>query len=299
MKITITGSLGNISHPLTQLLTAKGHQVTVVSHNPERAAAILQLNAIPAIGSIEDTDFLLQAFANADAVYTMIPPNYQTADLRGYIKSVGERYADAIARTGVRYVVNLSSIGAHIPDGPGPTSANYYVEQQLNALKDVSVLHLRPGMFYNNFFGSIDMIRHQHMIGNNFDATAPIVMSHPHDIAAAAAAALDTLSFSGKSVQYIASDEKNGAEVATLLGQAIGKPDLAWIGFSDDAMLQGMLQNGLSEQMAKIYVIEIGVALREGTLFEDYRQHEQLAFGERSFADFALEFAGVYNSQHA
>lgn len=299
MKITITGSLGNISQQLTQLLTAKGHQVTVVSHNPERAVAIQQLNAIPAIGSIEDTDFLLRAFANADAVYTMIPPNFQTADLRGYIKSVGERYADAIAQTGVRYVVNLSSIGAHIPDGPGPTSANYYVEQKLNALKDTAVLHLRPGMFYSNFFGSMDMIRHQNIIGNNFDGTARIVLSHPHDIAAAAAEALDTLSFSGKSVRYIASDEKNGAEIATLLGQAIGKPDLAWIGFSDEALLQGMLQNGLSEQMAKIYVIEIGVALREGTLFEDYRQHEQLAFGERSFADFAQEFAGVYNGQHS
>lgn len=298
MNITITGSLGNISQQLTQLLTAKGHQVTVVSHNPERAAAIEQLHAIPAIGSIEDTDFLLQAFAKADAVYTMIPPNFQTTDLRGYIKSVGERYAAAIAQTGVRYVVNLSSIGAHIPDGPGPTSANYYVEQKFNALKDVQVLHLRPGMFYSNFYGSMDMIRHQNILGNNFDATANIVMSHPHDIAAAAAEALDTLSFSGKSVRYVASDEKNGAEIAALLGHAIGKPDLAWIGFSDDAMLQGMLQNGLSEQMAKIYVIEIGVALREGTLFEDYRQHQQRAFGERSFADFAKEFAFVYNSQN-
>jgi uncharacterized protein YbjT (DUF2867 family) len=298
MNITITGSLGNISQPLTQLLTAKGHRVTVISHHPERAQAIEALGAIPAIGSIEDANFLLQAFAKADAVYTMIPPNFHTTDIRGYMKNVGERYADAIAQTGVRYVVNLSSIGAHMPDGPGPTGANYYVEQKLNALENVHVLHLRPGMFYTNFFGSMDMIRHQNIIGNNFDATANIVLSHPHDIAAAAAEALDTLSFNGKTVRYVASDEKNGAEIAAILGQAVGKPDLAWMGFSDEALLQGMLQGGLSEQMATVYVVEIGVALREGTLFEDYRRHEQEAFGQRSFADFAQEFAFVYSSNN-
>lgn len=296
MNITITGSLGNISQPLAEQLIAKGHQVTVISHNPERAQAIEQLQAIPAIGSIEDAHFLLKAFNNADAVYTMIPPNYHTTDIRAYMKAVGDRYARAIAQAGVGHVVNLSSIGAHIPDGPGPTGANYYVEQQLNALKDTHVLHLRPGMFYTNFYGSMPMIRHQHIIGNNFDATANMVLSHPHDIAAAAADALNTLSFTGNTVRYIASDEKNGGEIAAILGQAIGEPSLNWVEFSDEAMLQGMLQNGLSEQMATVYVIEIGVALREGTLFEDYRQHAHQAFGQRSLTDFAKEFAFVYNA---
>lgn len=296
MNITITGSLGNISQPLATQLIAKGHQVTVISHNPERAAAITQLNAIPAIGSIEDGDFLLRTFKNADAVYLMIPPNFQAADIHAYMKSAGDRYTAAIAQAGVKHVVNLSAIGAHLPDGPGPNSANYYVEQQLNALPDTHVLHLRPGMFYTNFYGSLSMIKHQHIIGNNFDAGTSMVLSHPHDIAAAAAEALDALSFTGKTVRYIASDEKNGAEIAGILGEAIGQPELKWIGFSDDDMLQGMLQNGFTEQMARVYVIEIGVALREGTLFDDYRKHAATAFGERRLVDFAKEFAFAYNA---
>jgi len=296
MNITITGSLGNISQPLATQLIAKGHHVTVISRNPEKAAAITQLNAIPAIGSIEDADFLLRTFKNADAVYIMIPPNFQATDIHGYMKSAGDRYTAAIEQAGVKHVVNLSAIGAHLPDGPGPNSANYYVEQQLNALTDTHVLHLRPGMFYTNFYGSMPMIKHQHIIGNNFDAATSMVLSHPHDIAAAAAEALDTLSFTGKTVRYIASDEKNGAEIAGILGAAIGKPELQWIGFSDEDMLQGMLQNGFTEQMARVYVIEIGLALREGTLFDDYRKHAATTFGERRLTDFAKEFAFAYNA---
>lgn len=295
MKITITGSLGNIGQRLTQQLTAKGHEVTVVSHTPERAAAITALQAIPAIGQITDPAFLQRAFAGADAVYTMIPPHY--TDVINYMKTVGEHYAAAIAAAGVKYVVNLSAIGAHLPDGPGPTKGNYYVEQQLNALPGVHVLHLRPGMFYTNFFGAVPMIRHQHILGNNFGADVKMVLSHPRDIADAAAMALDTLSFSGKSVRYIAGDEKNGAEIVEILGRAIGQPELSWVAFPDEGLLQGMIQSGMSEEMARVYMIEIGIALREGGLFEDYRLHESEAYGIIKLEDFAGEFAAVYASQ--
>ena len=296
MKITITGSLGNIGQRLTERLTAKGHQVTVVSHHPDRAKDIRQLNAIPAIGSVDDHDFLLRAFEGADAVYTMIPPNPFTTDIRAYMKSVGSGYAKAIEQTGVRHVVNLSSIGAHIPDGPGPSGANHYVETRLNELKDTNVLHLRPGMFYTNFFGAIQMIKHQGIIGNNFDATVNIVLSHPRDIADAAAEALDTISFTGKNIHYVAGDEKNGGEIAAILGNAIGRPELTWVAFSDEQLLQGLLQNGFTGQMASVYVIEIGVALRKGILFDDYRENKRKASGKTTLTDFAGEFAAVYKN---
>ena len=38
MKYVVTGSLGNISKPLAERLIAAGHEVTVMSSNPEKAA---------------------------------------------------------------------------------------------------------------------------------------------------------------------------------------------------------------------------------------------------------------------
>jgi uncharacterized protein YbjT (DUF2867 family) len=52
MKITVTGSLGNISKRLTEQLVKQGHKVTVISHNQDKAAAIAALGAKAAIGSI-------------------------------------------------------------------------------------------------------------------------------------------------------------------------------------------------------------------------------------------------------
>ena len=112
MKITITGSLGNVSRPLAERLIAQGHQITVVSHNPEKVQEIESLQAKPAIGSVEDFNFLVRAFAGADAVYTMIPPNFKVSDYGQFTLSVRENYAMAIEQASVNYVINFSSVGS-------------------------------------------------------------------------------------------------------------------------------------------------------------------------------------------
>ena len=68
MKITITGSLGHISKPLTIELLQRGHEVVVISSNPEKQKEIEALGATAAIGSLEDVDFLVKNFTGADAV---------------------------------------------------------------------------------------------------------------------------------------------------------------------------------------------------------------------------------------
>lgn len=80
MKIILTGSLGHISKPLAQELIQKGHEITVISSNPERKKDIEALGAKAAIGSIEDTTFLTSAFTGTDAVYCMLPPSFNEPD---------------------------------------------------------------------------------------------------------------------------------------------------------------------------------------------------------------------------
>jgi nucleoside-diphosphate-sugar epimerase len=294
MKLTVTGSLGNIGRILIEKLVSARHEVRVVTSNTERTKEIEQLNAIPLVGSVEDYAFVKKAFEGSDAVYLMIPPNFRATDLKQYIKTVGEQYARALKETAVKYVVNLSSIGAHLENGLGPTGSNFYVEQKLNELQQVNVLHLRPGMFLTNFYGAIPMIRHQNMVGNNFSGSVNLPLTHPRDIAEAAFKALNDLSISGKQIQYIVSDEKNGFEVARALGNAVGKPNVNWTEFSDDQLLAALTQSGFSEQMAKVYMVEIGVALRDGSFMEDYNKNKAQSVGGTTLQDFSKEFAMAY-----
>jgi uncharacterized protein YbjT (DUF2867 family) len=295
MKITVTGSLGNISRVLVRKLVAKKHEVKVISSQANRATEIEKLGALPLIGSVEDYGFVEKSFRGSDAVYLMIPPNFNVPDYGAFTSQTGKNYADAIKKVGIAYVVNLSSAGSPLAGIP-PLNHYQNLECWLDELSSIHVLHLRPGGFYSNFYGSIGMIKHQGIVGNNFADDVPVVLSHPVDIAEAAFTAFNTLSYSGRNVQYIVSDRKTGREIAQILGAAINKPDLKWIQFSDEQLLTGLMQNGFSRDAAQHYIVDMGIAIRTGLLENQYRQNPHSVFGKRSFAEFAEEFAKVYGS---
>lgn len=296
MKYVITGGAGHISKPLTEKLLSAGNQVTVIGRNADNLKVLTDAGAIAAIGSIEDIDFLTTAFKGADAVYTMVPPKWDAADWKAYIGKIGQNYAEAIKNAGVKYVVNLSSVGAHMPDGCGPVSGLYRSEQALNQLSAVNIKHLRPAYFYQNLLSNIGLIQHAGIMGGNFSAgdhKFPIV--DPGDIAAAAAEELLQLTFRGHNVRYIASDEVSTDGIAKSIGNAIGKPELSWVKFPDEQALQGMIQAGLSEEVAKNYV-EMGVASDNGMMSEDYFNNRPSTLGKIKLDDFANVFAAVYNA---
>jgi uncharacterized protein YbjT (DUF2867 family) len=294
MSIVVTGSLGHISLPIVKQLISGGKDVTVISSNADKKPDIEALGAKSAIGSITDEQFLQATFAGATAVYTTVPPYFAHSDWKGYIESVGKKYADAIKKAGVQYVVNLSSIGADKPAGVGPVTGLHYVEKALNELEGVNVLHLRPGFFYYNFLNNISLIKQHGIIGGNYGNDTKLVLVHTNDIAKVAADALLSLSFSGKSVKYISSDERKTSEVAAVLGAAIGKPALPWVDFKDEDTFGAMVGAGLTEEMAKNYV-EMGAAARTGIMFEDYYKN-QPARGIIKLETYAKEFAEAYNA---
>jgi uncharacterized protein YbjT (DUF2867 family) len=291
MNITITGSLGNISRPLTQILVNAGHQLTVISSNEKNAGEIKAMGATPAIGSVEDVAFLTSAFANADIIYTMTPNNFGAPDQRAYMVNVGNSYLAAIKNAGVKRVVNLSSIGADLADGTGPIKGLHDIEHILNTLTDVDIKHLRAGFFYTNFYNDIALIKNLGFTGSNYNSETLMVLVHPRDIATEIANQVN-LGFTGKSVRYVYSDEQTAATVAKTLGNAIGKPELAWVEFTNEQLLDGMLQAGLPAPVAKNYV-EMGEAMGSGILSADFNLHKPSA-GETKLSEFAAEFAAKF-----
>ncbi len=294
MKITITGSLGNISGPLAAALVKAGHQVTVVSSSENRKAEIEALGATAAIGSVEDVGFLTGAFKGADVVYTMVPQQHDSDDYKGFIRKTAKNIAEAVKAAGVTHVVNLSSIGAHLPAGTGPIAGMHDGEEILNKLDGVIIKHLRPASFYYNFFANIGMIKHSGILGGNYPADTRLVLVHPKDIADAAFEEI-TSPFTGTSIRYIASEETTAAEVTKIVGAAVGKPELPWVEFTDEQSIGGMQQAGLSGDVAK-NLTEMGNATNSGIIWEDYDKHKP-ALSKRKFEDFVRgEFLAKYNA---
>lgn len=292
MKITITGSLGNIGKPLAKKLMAAGHQVTVVSHTEKRRAEIEALGAQAAIGSVNDATFLTNAFKDADAIYTMVPPSMGGSNILENTGLAGEALARAIRESGVKRVVMLSSLGADLQAGTGPIAGLYKVEQHFQKLEGVSVTFLRAGYFYVNFYNDVPMIKGMKIMGGNFAPGTLLPLVHPDDIAAAAAEELQ-LKPKESGVRYIVSDLKTPLELARALGAATGIPELPWIEFSDEQALEGMTQAGLPEELAGLYT-EMGRGFRTGMITKHFLESGSPVTGKIKLEEFANEFASKF-----
>ncbi|RWY55552.1 NmrA family NAD(P)-binding protein [Mucilaginibacter gilvus] len=299
MKIILTGSLGHISAPLTKELVQKGHAVTVISSKAEKQSEIETLGAAAAIGSLEDVEFLKATFTGADAVYTMVPPaNYfdHSLDLLAYYRRLGSNYAAAIKQAGVKHVVNLSTIGAHLEKGSGILTGAHDVEGIINELPaDVSITHIRPTSFYYNLFAYAHTIKTENRIVTNYGAGDIIPWVSPADIAAAVAEEI-VATGNGRKIRYVASEELTGAESASILGEAMGKPDLRWDLISSEEALDALLKTGMNPRIAA-GLVEMFGSLHTGLLSEDYFRNRPAVMGEVKLADYAKEFAAAMNNQ--
>jgi len=293
MKIIVTGSLGNISKPLAQKLIEEGHSVTVIAHSAERQQEIEALGAKAAIGNLENHDFLAAAFNGADAIYCMVPPNFEEQNSVAYYARIGQSYKKAIKQSGVGRIVFLSSWGAHLDSGTGTILGSYHVEQILNTLEHVSITYLRPCSIYYNLFHYIPMIKNVGIIGTNFKGTDKIVWVAPTDIADAAAEELTKHTYDDITIRYIASDEVTAAETAKVLGSAIGKPDLEWIAFSDEEVKDSFIKMNLPEDFAQD-LVDLNASISSGRMGAHYEQNKPV-LGKVKIGDFAKEFVAYYN----
>lgn len=283
MNIVITGSLGNISKPLAITLIAKGHSVTVISSNPEKQKEIEIIGAKAAIGSIEDINFLTTTYAGADAVYCMIPFNFMVEDQKAYFRKIETNYVQAIKQNDVEKIVFLTGWAADVEDS--------YL---LNQLSERTVVELRPGSFYTNFYNDIKTIKEYGALMAGYGENDKIAFVSPNDIADVAFEELTT-SFQGKKARYVASEELTCNEAAKILGEAIGKPDLKWIALSEEQLLNGLIQSGFPQQLAHDFV-KMQMKTHRGETFENYLKNRPV-LGKTKLRDFAKEFAKAYDQE--
>jgi uncharacterized protein YbjT (DUF2867 family) len=294
MKFVITGSLGHISKPLTQELVKKGHSVTVISSKPEKQQDIEALSATAAIGTIEDVHFLAETFRGADAVYTMLPPpNFSDPelDLMELCRTLTNNYALAIKQAGVNRVVHLSSIGAHLIKGTGIILLHRQAEDILSGLPDVTITFMRPVGFYYNLYAFLGGIKATGAMASNYGAGDKIPWVSPLDIATVIAEEIAT-PLTGHTVRYVASEELTCNEVASILGAAIGKPDLQWSLIADDQLQSSYEKFGMGKALAA-GLVEMQANMHNGPFYDDYYLHRP-ALGKVKMTEFAKEFAAVY-----
>src|SRR2546429_72861 len=139
----ILGASGNTGSIIADTLLLKRKKVRVVGRDAGRLQCFVRKGAEAFTGDVSDAVALTKAFRGARAAYLMLPPIISREDQ----ERESDAIAEAVKESGLRYAVNLSSYGAHVPEGTGPVTGLHSSEQKLNAISDLNVLHLRAAYF--------------------------------------------------------------------------------------------------------------------------------------------------------
>jgi uncharacterized protein YbjT (DUF2867 family) len=293
----VMGATGNIGGRIAEQLLAGGHTVRALGRSVEKLAGLKAKGAEVLTGDASDAAFLTRAFTGADGVFTMQPPNPVAPDFRAEMDRFGTAIAEAVAKSGVRHVVALSSVGAERASGTGPIAGLHAQEERLKAITGANVLILRPGYFFENFLHILPLVRHQGINGGGVAGKTSIPMIATRDIAAFAAGALATRDWTGAKVQELLGPRDLTFDEATrILGAAIGKPDLAYVQFPYADYSAALQQNGLSKSVADLYA-EMEKAFDDGLVVsvEGRNTSNTTPTTLESFAGEVL--APAYNSQ--
>ena len=293
--IVITGATGKTGSAVAEALIAKGQKVRVIGRDAAKLKGFTAKGAEAAVGDLGDRAFLTKTFKGADAVYVLIPPNLGVADFRAYQKQIGETIVAAIKGSGVKYVVHLSSQGAHLPDRTGPIVGLHEQEERLNRLDGVNVLHLRPTYFMENLLMNIDLIKKMNIMGSAVRGNVKFAMIATKDIGVYASERLMKRDFSGKSVRdLLGQRDLSLDEAAAVIGKKLGKPDLKYVAFPYDDAEKGMVSMGLTPDMSRLY-IEMSKALNDG-LFAVNIPRTKENTTPTSIEEFADVFAKIFGA---
>jgi uncharacterized protein YbjT (DUF2867 family) len=291
--IIVTAATGNIGNVLVKELLQRKEKVRALGRDPKKLESLAKAGAETVITDLTDPSAVKKSFQGADAVFTLIPPNYAAPNVVAYYGAVGQAYADALKEVQVKYVVNLSSIGAHLSDKTGPIKGLHQVEEKLNRLSEANILHLRPPYFMENLFMNLGLIKEKGINGSPLKPDLSLPMIATQDIATFAADRLAKRDFKGHTVLELHGQrELTMAEATRALGEALGKPGLPYVQFPYDDALKAMVAMGLSQDVAGSF-IEMYQAFNDGVVKPTQPRSAQ-STTSTSIEAFAKTFAEAY-----
>ena len=292
----ISGATGNIGSVLAESLLSRGHQVRVIGRSKQRLQSLIKRGAEAHAGSLDDAEFLTDAFNGVDGVFTMIPPSATAENFRGYQNQISGALTTAIRKANVTQVVNLSSIGGQLTAGSGPIKGLHDNEERLNTLGGVNLIHLRPAFFMENLLFGVEVIKNMGVNGSGLDPQVALPMIATRDIAAVAADLMEQGGFVGQSTrELLGPGNLTMSEATTALGRAIGIDDLKYVQFPYENVRAGLLGLGMSADVIE-QMIEMYRGLNDGVIrgVEERSQNNTTPTTIDEFA--SAVFAPVYNS---
>ncbi|MEU6455299.1 NAD(P)H-binding protein [Streptomyces sp. NPDC047065] len=227
--IVITAPTGNIGRHLVSLLLesapARGEELRVIVRDPARLPEAVRERVEVVTGSHGDPAVVDRAFAGADAVFWLVPPDASRTPEDAY-RGFTRPAANALAAHGVGHVVGVSALGRGTPVAgrAGLVTASLAMDD-LIAGTGVAYRALASPSFFENVLEEAGSIREKGVFSDLVDADRKAPMVAVADIAAAAAGLLLDRSWTGTgSVPVLGPRDLSPNDLARIMTERLGLP---------------------------------------------------------------------------
>ena len=262
--ILVMGATGHIGSKVIQNLLKEKHPVRCLARHFPNKEAYRECEIIE--GDANDVATLTDAMRGCTAALIMIPQNPDADELRYYQNKLGEVIAEAIEESGIKKIVNISSVGADLQSGTGPILGLHDQEERLNQITHADLVHLRCAFFMENLMLGIPSIIQMNRFFGGISGDASIPMVATRDIAARAAFLLLNPDFDRQNVEYVLGERNlTHKEALKAIAAAIGKDEIEYVETSDNDLRDHLLGLGFTKSVADS-LIELNHAASNGML---------------------------------
>jgi uncharacterized protein YbjT (DUF2867 family) len=222
--IVITTPTGQIGRQVLGNLLDSGEAIRVIARDPARlpAQARERVEVVP--GSHGDLDVVDRAFAGADSVFWLVPPDPHANTVEAAYVDFTRPACDAFKRHEVARAVGVSALGRGVAGNAGLVSASLAMDD-LIASTGVSYRALTMPSFMDNLLRQVEPIRNQGSFFSPISGDRKLPTCATRDIADAAAWLLLDDSWTGQdSVPVLGPEDLSFNDMAQIMSEVLGKP---------------------------------------------------------------------------
>lgn len=248
--IVVTTPTGSIGRQVLRNVLDSGEPVRVIARDPDRLPPQVRERVEVVQGSHGDSDVVDTAFAGADAVFWLPPPNYRAESLDAVYVDFTRPACEAFRKRGVKRVVGVSALGRGVAANAGHVTASLAMDD-LIAASGVAYRALAMPSFMDNVLRQVESIRNQGLFFWPISGDRKLPTCATRDIAAVAARLLLDPSWSGQgSVPVLGPEDLSHDEMAEIMSEVLGKP-VRFQEIPSEAFRARLLQSGASEAVAQ------------------------------------------------
>jgi uncharacterized protein YbjT (DUF2867 family) len=219
----ITGVTGKVGGATARALLAAGQSVRAVVRNVDKGQVWRNLGCEVAIATIEDRASLSVAFQRAEAVFVLVPPNFDPSPEFSEAREIGKALHSALAAARPKRIIYLSTIGAQACE-MNLLTQHSIIEKAIGDLP-IPVTFLRPAWFMENCRWDVAPARETGVVPSFLQPLdKPVPMVATADIGKLAAGLLQEKWDGQRVIELEGPTRVTPNQIATTLAKLLGKP---------------------------------------------------------------------------